>query len=122
MLTSMKAALAASFIALPTLLCSVPAVANAEPEQHSRVYRRARQEPRPVLLSHDTIVHVGTNLCNELRNDIIPPDQALQRIQNMGYSKQQTKVIAFAAVEAIPPRHGYRLQHPAQVVNRPHLI
>jgi hypothetical protein len=102
MLRSMKAALAASFIALPTLLCSVPAVANAEPD-NTPAYIAVLDKNHVQYSSHDTIVHVGTNLCNELRNDILPPDQALQRIQNMGYSKQQTKVIAFAAVEAFCP-------------------
>jgi hypothetical protein len=102
MLRSMKTALAASFIALPALLCSVPAVANAEPA-NTPEYIQMLDQNHVKYASHDSIVHVGTNLCNELRNDILPPDQALQRIQNMGYSSQQTKLIAFAAVEAFCP-------------------
>ncbi len=102
MLSPMKTALAASFIALPALLCSVPAVANADPA-NTPDYIAYLDQNNIKYSSHETIVHIGTNLCNELRNDILPPDQALKRIQNMGYSQQQTKVIAFAAVEAFCP-------------------
>lgn len=102
MLSAMKTALAAFFIALPALLCSVPAVANADPE-NTPDYISYLDQNNIKYSNHETIVHVGTNLCNELRNDILPPDQALARIQNMGYSKQQAKVIAFAAVEAFCP-------------------
>lgn len=102
MLGSMKPALAASFIALSALLCSVPAVANADPENTSD-YIAYLDQNNIKYNNHETIVHVGTNLCNELRNNLVPPDQALQRIQNMGYSQAQTKVIAFAAIEAFCP-------------------
>lgn len=102
MLRPMKTALAASSIALSALLCSVPAVANADPE-NTPDYISYLDQNNIKYSNHETIVHVGTNLCNELRNNMLPPDQALQRIQNMGYSQQQTKVIAFAAVEAFCP-------------------
>jgi Protein of unknown function (DUF732) len=98
----MKAALAASFIALSALLCSVPAVANADPD-NTPDYIAYLDQNNIKYNNHETIVHVGTTLCNELRNNMLPADQALQRIQNMGYNKQQTKVIAFAAVEAFCP-------------------
>ncbi|WAC89722.1 DUF732 domain-containing protein [Mycobacterium sp. Aquia_213] len=98
----MKTALAASSIALSALLWSVPAVANAEPE-NTADYISYLDQNNIKYANHDSIVHIGTNLCNELRNNLLPPDQALQRIQNMGYSQQQTKVIAFAAVEAFCP-------------------
>ncbi|SOX53303.1 DUF732 domain-containing protein [Mycobacterium ahvazicum] len=102
MLGSMKTALAASLIALPALLCSVPAVAHADPE-NTPDYINYLDQNNIHYSSRETIVHVGTNLCNELRNNLVSPDQALQRIQNMGYSQQQTKQIAFAAVEAFCP-------------------
>ena len=102
MLNSMKTALAASSIALSALLCSVPAVANADPE-NTPDYISYLDQNNIHYSNHESIVHVGTNLCNELRNNILPADQALNRIQNMGYSQQQTKVIAFAAVEAFCP-------------------
>lgn len=102
MLGFMKPALAASFIALPVLLCSVPAVANADPD-NTPDYIAYLDQNNIKYNNHESIVHVGTNLCNELRNNILPPDQALQRIHNMGYNSQQTKVIAFAAVEAFCP-------------------
>lgn len=102
MLWPMKTALAASSIAVSALLCSVPAVAYADPE-HTPEYIAYLDQNNIKYSSQETIVHVGTSLCNELRNNILPPDQALQRIQNMGYSQQQTKVIAFAAVEAFCP-------------------
>ncbi|WP_186296288.1 DUF732 domain-containing protein [Mycobacterium tilburgii] len=97
----MKTALAASLIALSALLCSVPAVAHADPA--NTPYIAFLDQNHIKYSNHDMIVHVGTNLCNQLRNNMLPPDQALQRIQNMGYNSQQTKLIAFAAVEAFCP-------------------
>jgi hypothetical protein len=102
MLRPMKTALAASSIALSALLCSVPAVANADPENTGE-YIAYLDQNNIHYSNHESIVHVGTNLCNELRNNILSPDQALQRIQNLGYSQSQTKQIAFAAVEAFCP-------------------
>ncbi|OBA59084.1 hypothetical protein A5647_18640 [Mycobacterium sp. 1100029.7] len=80
----------------------MPAIAHADPD-NTPDYITYLDQHNIKYPSQERIVHVGTNLCNELRNDILPPDQALQRIQNMGYSQQQTKVIAFAAVEAFCP-------------------
>lgn len=102
MLWPMKAALAAPLIALPALLCSVPAVANADPA-NTPDYIAYLNQNHIKYSSQEMIVHVGTNLCNQLRNNMLPPDQALMRIQNMGYTSQQTKTIAFAAVEAFCP-------------------
>ncbi|WP_096439868.1 DUF732 domain-containing protein [Mycobacterium shigaense] len=48
------------------------------------------------------IISIGTTLCHELRNRL-PSDEAVRRIQSLGYSGDQAGVIAADAVLSFCP-------------------
>jgi hypothetical protein len=99
MLRCMKTALAA-LAALPAVLCSVPSVAHADSTSD---FLSTLSSHHINYASQDKIVHVGTTLCQELRNNMMPADEAVQRIQGLGYTSSQARVIAAAAVLAFCP-------------------
>jgi Protein of unknown function (DUF732) len=49
------------------------------------------------------MVSIGTTLCHELRNSMVPADEAVNGIKNMGYSDSQAHVIAASAVLSFCP-------------------
>ncbi|WP_083746152.1 DUF732 domain-containing protein [Mycobacterium numidiamassiliense] len=99
--TTLKKLLPTSLMAASVLLCSVPAVANAAPDSRSAYLTSLNQHG---VSYHDPnhIVAVGTTFCHELRNQL-PADEAVNRIQGMGYSDQQAHVIAASAVLSFCP-------------------
>jgi hypothetical protein len=49
------------------------------------------------------MVSIGTTLCQELRNGMVTADEAVNRIQGMGYTNNQANVIAASAVLSFCP-------------------
>lgn len=90
----------APLCALSVLLFSAPGLANADPDSD---FLNTLSEHHITYSSQAHIIHIGTTLCQELRNSMLPPDQAVQRIQGMGYTDSQANVIAAAAVLAFCP-------------------
>lgn len=91
-----------ALMALSVLLCSAPAVAAAAPDSRSVYLSSLNQHG----ISYDNpthIVEIGTTLCHELRNNLVPAPEAISRIQNFGYSGAQANVIAASAVLSFCP-------------------
>lgn len=100
MLLSQKAAIV-SLVAAPALLCFAPAIASAAPENASG-YLATLDQHHVAYSDPGHIIHIGTTLCHELRNNL-PSDEALRRIQNLGYTSRQAGVIAADAVLSFCP-------------------
>lgn len=49
------------------------------------------------------MVAIGTTLCHELRNNLVPQQEAISRIQNFGYTGAQANVIAASVVLSFCP-------------------
>ncbi|SPM37355.1 hypothetical protein BN1232_02200 [Mycobacterium rhizamassiliense] len=94
----MKSVLA-SLAALSGLMCAVPGVAHADSTSD---YLTTLSSHHISYGNQDKIVHIGTTLCQELRNSL-PGPEAVQRIQGLGYTSSQANVIAAAAVLAFCP-------------------
>jgi hypothetical protein len=94
----MKSVLA-SLAALCGVLCAAPGVAHAD---NTSDYLSTLSSHHISYASQDKIVHIGTTLCQELRNSL-PGQEAVQRIQGFGYTSSQANVIAAAAVLAFCP-------------------
>lgn len=99
---TLKKLLPTSLMVLSVLLCSAPAVANAAPDSRSAFLTSLNRHG--ISYSDPThMVSIGTTFCQELRNQLVPADEAVSRIQNMGYSDQQAHVIAASAVLSFCP-------------------
>lgn len=94
----MKSVLA-SVVALSAVMCAAPGVAHADSTSD---YLNTLGSHHISYANQDKIVHVGTTLCHELRNNL-PGVEAVQRIQGLGYTSSQANVIAAAAVLAFCP-------------------
>lgn len=89
--TTVKKLLPTSLLAVSVLLCSVPAVANAAPDSRS-VYLTSLNQHGVSYSDPNHMVSVGPR-----------SDEAVGRIQGMGYSDEQAHVIAASAVLAFCP-------------------
>ena len=98
MLPRMKSVLA-SVAAVSAVMCAAPGVAHADTTSD---YLNTLSSHHISYASQDKIVHIGTTLCQELRNSL-PGQEAVQRIQGLGYTDSQANVIAAAAVLAFCP-------------------
>ncbi|BAX92021.1 DUF732 domain-containing protein [Mycobacterium shigaense] len=94
----MKSVLA-SVAAISAVMCAAPRVAHADSTSD---YLNTINSHHISYANQDKIVQIGTTLCQELRNSL-PGDEALKRIQNLGYTSGQANVIAAAAVLAFCP-------------------
>ncbi|BAX94037.1 DUF732 domain-containing protein [Mycobacterium shigaense] len=91
-----------TLLALSALLCSAPAVAGAAPDSRAAYLNSLNQHG--ISYNDPThMVEIGTTLCHELRNNLVPQEEAVSRIQNMGYSGAQANVIAASAVLSFCP-------------------
>ncbi|SPM35394.1 hypothetical protein MRAB57_3219 [Mycobacterium rhizamassiliense] len=91
-----------SLTALSVLLCSAPAVAGAAPDSKSAYLTSLNQHG--ISYGDPThMVQIGTTLCHELRNNLVPQQEAISRIQNFGYTGAQANVIAASAVLSFCP-------------------
>ena len=99
---TLSKAVPTSLLALSALLGAAPAVANAAPDS-TGAYLTSLNNHHINYSSTAQIVQIGTTLCHELRNDLVPPPEAISRIQNFGYSDGQANVIAASAVLSFCP-------------------
>lgn len=97
-----KKAVLAPLIALSALLCSTPAIASAAPD-NSGGYLATLDQHNIAYSDPTRMVHIATTLCQELRNNMVPPDEAVRRIQNLGFTSSQAGVIAADAVLSFCP-------------------
>ncbi|SPM43367.1 hypothetical protein BN1232_02200 [Mycobacterium numidiamassiliense] len=88
-----------SLAALSAVLFFAPGVAHADSTSD---YLSTLSSHHISYANQDKIVHIGTTLCQELRNNL-PGQEAVQRIQGLGYTDSQANVIAAAAVLAFCP-------------------
>ena len=91
--------LLASLAAASAVLCFAPGVAHADSTSD---YLATLASHHISYANQDKIVHIGTTLCQELRNSL-PGTEAVDRIQGLGYTSSQANVIAAAAVLAFCP-------------------
>ena len=89
-------------MALSVLLGSAPAVAGAAPDSAAAYLTSLNNHGINYSDPHH-MVTIGTTLCHELRNNMVPADEAVNGINNMGYTDSQAHVIAASAVLSFCP-------------------
>jgi hypothetical protein len=89
-------------MALSMLLCAAPAVASAAPDSTAAYLTSLNNHGINYSDPHH-MVSIGTTLCHELRNNMVPADEAFKSIQRQGYSDGQAHVIAASAVLSFCP-------------------
>ena len=102
MTTLLRKPILTSIIALSVLLSSAPAVASAAPDS-SAAYLSLLNKHGISYSDPHHMVTIGTTLCQELRNNMVTADEAVNRIQGMGYTNNQAHVIAASAVLSFCP-------------------
>ncbi len=91
-----------SLMALSVLPSEAPAVASAAPDSTAAYLSSLNQHG--ISYSNPThMASIGTTLCHELRNGMVPADEAVNRIQGMGYTGNHANVIAATAVLSFCP-------------------
>jgi hypothetical protein len=91
-----------SLMPLALLLGSAPAIAGAAPDSTAAYLTSLNQHGINYSDPHH-MVSIGTTLCHELRNSMVPADEAVNGIKNMGYTDGQAHVIAASAVLSFCP-------------------
>jgi hypothetical protein len=100
--SALKQLVLTSLMALSVLLCAAPAVASAAPDSTAAYLTSLNNHG--INYSNPThMVSIGTTLCHELRNSMVPADEAVNGIKGMGYSDSQAHVIAASAVLSFCP-------------------
>jgi hypothetical protein len=89
-------------MALSVLLCAAPAVASAAPDS-TAAYLSSLNKHGISYNNPTHMVSIGTTLCHELRNGMVPADEAVNGIKSMGYTDNQANVIAASAVLSFCP-------------------
>jgi hypothetical protein len=102
MTTLLRKPVLTSIMALSVLLGSAPAVASAAPDS-SAAYLSSLNKHGINYSDPHHMVSIGTTLCQELRNGMVTADEAVNRIQGMGYTNNQANVIAASAVLSFCP-------------------
>jgi hypothetical protein len=102
MTTLLRKPVLTSIMALSVLLGSAPAVASAAPDS-TAAYLSSLNKHGISYNNPTHMVSIGTTLCHELRNGMVPADEAVNRIKSMGYTDNQANVIAASAVLSFCP-------------------